>query len=261
MSTASRRPIKPLIVNTLYFSFVFLAAFAIATQALARRVNTYEATRKPIFFAVEKEKVAVSNSVTGRVETVAVTTGQHVRKGDLLLRLVDDGLIDRVNTLKDLAEDNLSAKTELALLEAKKSEYEIHATRDGVVYQIQAAEGSYLTTNSPVIVLFADSNVKLSGMVSQEQYAEIQKNKDMNIYSSRFEQIYHITFEGVGRVQPANAYEDSRYEVKFRFADKDEGAAFIDGESLEVVSKESGEGGFRPLTRVANLWNALILGK
>ena len=43
-----------------------MAALAIATQALARRVNTYEATKKTPLFSVEKERVVLANSVTGR---------------------------------------------------------------------------------------------------------------------------------------------------------------------------------------------------
>lgn len=253
--------VKAFFLNGLYFSIVLVVAIGIATQALARRVNTYEATKQPLFFSVEKERVIISNSVTGRVDTVAVTTGQHVHKGDLLVRLADDSLDQRLSSLELLAEENLSAKTELELLKAKASEYEIRATRDGVVYQIQAAEGSYLTMNSPLLILFADSNVKVTGMVNQPQYAEIQKNKDVDVFSPRFEQVYRISFEGVGRVQPATNFEESKYEIKFRFTNIDEGAAFIDGEGLEVVAKDTRDDAIRPSVRIANLWNSLILGK
>lgn len=251
---------KSHLFNGLYFAVILIAAFGIATQALARKVNTYEMTKKPLFFSVEKERVVISNSVVGRVDEVAVNTGQHVRKGDLLVRLVDDSLGQRTSSLEALSDENLSAKTELAMIKAKASDYNIIAPRDGVVYQIQAAEGSYLAMNSPVIVLFADNNVKVSGTITQEQYAEVQKNKDLDVYSPRFEQIYGISFEGIGRVQPKTELEESKYEVKFRFNDADEGAAFIDGEALEVVSKNSGDEALRPSLRVAKLWNSLIMG-
>lgn len=254
------KKVRSVILNGLYFSLVLIVAVTIATQALARRVNSYEATKQPLFFSVEKERIIISNSVTGRVDMVAVTTGQHVKKGDLLIQLADDSLAQKLASLESFAEENLSAKTELELLKAKASEYEIRATRDGVVYQIQAAEGSYLTMNSPLLILFADSNVKVTGMVNQVQYAEIQKNKDLDVFSPRFEQVYSISFEGVGRVQPATNYEESKYEVKFRFSSQNEGAAFIDGENLEVVSREIEGGAIRPSLRITNLWNALILG-
>lgn len=252
--------IKQFFINSLYFGAVAVIALAISTQALARKVNTYEVTKKPIFFSIEKERIALSNSVTGRVDSVLVTTGQHVNKGDLLMKLVDDSLEPRKQSLRELSEENLSAKTELATLEAKSVDYEIRAPRDGVVYQIQSAEGSYLTMNSPIIVLFADNNVKVVGTVNQEQYTEIQKSKDLDVYSPRFEQIYKISFEGVGRVQPATSVEEGKYEVKFRFSDLNEGAAFIDGEGLNVVSKNTDGEAVRPALRITRMWNKLILG-
>ena len=248
-------------LNGTYFVAVFVVVVAISTQALARKVNTYAANQKPLVFSVEKERMFISNSVPGRVDIVAVNTGQHVKKGDLLIRLVDDSMAMRVASLQSLAEENLSAKTELALLQARSSDYEIVAPRDGVVYQIQAAEGSYLVMNSPVLVLFADSNVKISGTINQDQYAEIQKNKDIDVYSSRFEQVYKISFEGVGRVQPTSNSGESGYEVKFRFSDSNEGAAFIDGEGLEVIAKNNDDEAMRPSSRVTKLWNSMILGR
>lgn len=252
---------KQFFINSVYFTIVFVVAFGIATQALARKVNTYAATQKPLFFSVEKERVVISNSVTGRVDTVAVNTGQHVKKGDLLVRLVDDSLGARMSSLESLSEENLSAKTELASLQARATDYEIVAPRDGVVYQIQTAEGSYLTMNSPVVILFADSNVKIVGTINQAQYTEIQKNKDLDVYSPRFEQVYKISFEGVGRVQSTADASQSGYEVKFRFTDINEGAAFIDGEGLEVIAKSNDGEAMRPSGRVAKLWNSLILGR
>lgn len=245
-------------INALYLFVVFAIALLIATQALVRRVNTYEVTKQPLLFSVSKEKIEISNSVTGRVDQVAVNIGQHVTKGDLLVRLSDDSRAQKLNSLSEVSEENLSAKTEFELLKARASEYEIKAPRDGVVYQIHAAEGSFLNSSSPVLTLFADSNVKLVGNITPAQYAEIQKNKDLDVYANRFEQIYKVSFQGVGRVLPGTQYEESKYEVQFRFANADDGAAFIEGESLEVVSHAEDEQALRPSTRIANFWNKIL---
>ncbi|MFA9262464.1 MAG: HlyD family efflux transporter periplasmic adaptor subunit [Undibacterium sp.] len=250
------------LLNAAYFVGVLLIALIISTQALARRVNTYEATKKPLFFSVEKEQVEVTNSITGRVDYVAVTTGQHVSKGDLLVRLVDDTLGQKLNSLESFAESNLSAKTELEVLKAKSSEYEIRAARDGVIYRIDAVEGSYLNTNSSILTLFADSNVKVVGILDQAQYAEIQNNRSLDVYSPRFEQVYNVSFEGVGRVvEPTEGSKDANYEVKFKFTDSNEGPAFIDGERLEVISSNGDEEVMHPSMKLTKMWNTLILGK
>lgn len=253
--------LKTYTLNMVYFAVVFIIALAISTQALARRVNMYDATSKPIVFSVEKERVYISNSVIGTVGKIFVETGQHVKKGDLLVILEDRGTMQRIQSLEELAEENLSARTELSLLRSTSDDYMITAPRDGVVYQIQAAEGSYLSMNSPVLTIFADSNVRVTGMVNQEQYEKIQKNKNLDVFSPRFEQVFQISFGGIGRVKPATAIEESLYEVKFKFSDQDEGAAFIDGENLEVVSKtDPNKQALKPSQRVTSIWNKLILG-
>lgn len=253
--------LKNFLISGLYFTVIFLAALTIATQALARRVNTYESIKKPLFFSIDKEDIIISNSVAGRVEEVGAVTGQHVQKGDLLFKLVDDNLEQKMASLEKVADKNLSAKTELDLIKARTSEYEMRAPRNGVIYEIHAAEGSYLNTSTPIITMFADSNVKLIGNVNEAQYTEIQKNKNMDVYSSRFNQTYKIIFKGVGRVYAANQNEESKYEMLFQFADSEEGAAFIEGENLEIISKNNNGMYLRPSKRVAEFWNAFIIGK
>ncbi|MDP1620196.1 MAG: HlyD family efflux transporter periplasmic adaptor subunit [bacterium] len=253
--------IKQWLINSAYFVAVFVLAFGIATQALVRRVNGYEATKKPLFFSINKENIILSNSVAGRIENVAVSTGEHVHKGDLLVSIVDDSMTQRIIALKGLANNNISAETELETLKSRVGEYEIRAPRDGVIYYISAAEGSYLNASSPILTMFADSNVKIMGMVNQEQYTKIQQNKEIDVYSPRFEQVYKIIFTGVGRVQAATNSEESKFEIQFRFADEENGAAFIEGEQLEMIARnDTDDAALKPSFRIAKLWNNMILG-
>jgi multidrug resistance efflux pump len=254
---------KNFLINTLYFGFVLSVAFVVATQAIARKVNTYNSTQSPFFIMVDKEELVLSNSVPGRVDQVLVKAGDHVKKDDLIVKLVDDSLQGRIESLTPLAKDNLSARTELALLSARTQEYEIKAPRDGVVYSIDAAEGSFLNVSYPIATLFLDQNVKLTGTLDKRQYARIQKERELNVYSPRLEQVFKVAFSGVGKVLASGRSDDSRYETFFRFSDDEEGLAFIEGESLEVISNDadSGNDGKRPGTRLAEFWNAFILGK
>lgn len=254
---------KNFLINTFYFGFVLLVAGIVATQAIARKVNTYNSTQSPFFLTVDKEELILSNSVSGRVDQVFVKAGDHVKKDDLVVKLVDDSLQGRIDSLSSLVEDNLSARTELALLQSRSKEYEIKAPRDGVIYSINAAEGSYLNISYPVATLFLDQNVKLVGTLDKRQYARIQKERELNIYSPRLEQVFRASFSGVGKVLASEKTDDSMYETFFRFADEEEGLAFIEGESLEVISNEISKSNEskRPGTRLAEFWNAFILGK
>jgi multidrug resistance efflux pump len=248
-------------LNILYFLFVFVAALAIATLALVRKVNSYEASREPLFFAIQKEQIMITSPVAGRLEEVYVKTGQHVKRGDLLAQLADESLDLKINALEDAGSDNLSAKTEAQVLKAQKEQFAIKAPKDGVIYKIDSASGSYLGTSSPIMTMFGDEKVKLNGYLNPVQYADIQKNKQLDVYSPRFQQIYRIELEGVGKVYSGDAYTNSRYEVVFRFADSEEGPAFLEGESMEVVAKTKDDGAKRPTDRVVEFWNKFLIGK
>ncbi len=249
------------LLNLLYFGTVVIAAFSVASLALARQVNTYQATKQPILFTVDKEDIVIATAVTGRVEEVLVHSGQHVKKDELLVRISDQSLVAKLDTLESVADENLSARTEANLLKSQQSLYEITAPRDGVIYKVHAGEGAYLNTNTEIVTLFADSNVKLVGLVYADQYAKIQKTKTVDLYSPRFQQIYNVSLEGVGRVIPATQYEGGRYELQFHFSDENEGAAFIEGESMEVLNTVQSDTAIRPAERLTQFWNMFIIGK
>lgn len=249
------------LLNFLYFTVVVIAAFSVSSLALARQVNTYQATKQPILFTVDKEDIVIATAVSGRIEEVLVHSGQHVKKDDLLVKISDESLTAKLDTLESVADENLSARTEANLLKSQQTLYEIRAPRDGVVYKIHAGEGAYLNTNTEIATLFADSNVKITGLVYTDQYAKIQKSKNVDLYSPRFQQIYSVTLEGVGRVIPATQYEGSRYELQFRFTDANEGAAFIEGEGLEVLNTVQADTAIRPAERLTQFWNMFIIGK
>jgi len=248
------------LLNAVYIIFVFVIAFTIASLALVRKVNSYEASKEPLFFSVQKENIELTSPVAGRLDSIEVRTGQHVKQGEIVAQLSDEFLQKRLEALEQVAEQNLSANTEAQVLRAQREQFQISAPKDGVVYKINSAAGSFLGQGSPLITMFADDKVKLTGYVNSIQYAEIQKNKDLNVYSSRFQQIHTITLEGVGRVQGGAGVDQNKYEVLFRFVDPEEGPAFLEGESLEVVSTQNNEEVKRPVARLVDLWNRFIIG-
>jgi multidrug resistance efflux pump len=252
---------KPIIFNALYLAIVFITSLALATLALTRKINSYAVTNEHLFLNIDKEEILVSNSVTGQVEKVMVQSGDHVKKGDLLINMVDDVMQAKINSLDRVANDNLSAKTESDLLKAEIPQLQIRAPRDGVVYKVNVGEGAYLNRNTELINMYADSDVKLTGLVNEVQFDEIQKNKEIEVYSPRFEQMYTITFTGVGRVKDSTPVMGIQYEVEFLFNDPEEGVAFVPNEKLEVVSLKKQDDVKRPADVIAKFWNSFILGK
>jgi multidrug resistance efflux pump len=248
-------------INLVYFVLVFAVAFAISSLALSRKINSYEAQREPLFFSVQKENIEMTSPVGGRLDSVEVKTGQHVKKGELIAQLSDEALERKLEALEKVSERNLSAETEAQVLRSQKEQFSIRAPKDGVIYKINSASGSFVGQGTPIITMFADERVKLVGYVNPSQYAEIQKTKELNIYSPRFQQIYRIVLEGVGRVQSGQGYDQNRYELVFDFADPEEGPAFLEGESLEVVNKVNDGDAKRPASRIVDFWNSFIIGK
>lgn len=249
------------LLNSLYFFVVFLVSLGFTTLSLARRVNYFESTKQPLLINIDKEDISVTNTVSGQISEILVEEGEHVSEGEVLLVLNDQNTQARIESLEEFEEDNLSARTEVNLLRAQTEQLEIRAPRDGVVYKISVGEGANINLNTELMVLFADSKLRLTGLVSPDQYAEIQNNRVLTAYSSRLEQVYEVEFEGVGRVYPATQHESSKYELVLRFINENEGSAFIEGESLEVISLRQDEEIERPSYQVARFWNQFIMGK
>lgn len=252
---------KVTLLNATYFTAVFFAALALTTLSLARRVNTFESTKQPLLISVDKEDIVVANTVSGKIQEIHVQEGQHVAQGDLLISMEDITTEARIESLEEFAADNLSARTEVNLLRAQAEQYEIRAPRDGVVYQILVGGGANVNFNTHLMTLFADDNMRITGLVNPEQYAEIQKSRIVSAYSQRLEQVYDAELEGVGKVFPATAFDTSKYELILRFVNEDEGAAFIEGENLEIISLRQEDAIARPSYVVSQFWNHFIIGE
>ena len=259
--------VKKWFYNGIIFFFVFMAVFAIAAQALVHKINTYNLTNKVFFLSVDKEDVVVSSTIAGRVSEVFVEPGSHMKEGELMIRLVDESLIPKIDALEDVAGENLSARTELELIRARSEEYDIRAPRDGVIYQMSVTKGSYVQSGTQVATIFADQNVTLVGEIKPQQYALIEKYKGMSVFSPRLGQVYTVYFHGIGRVLEKEIFSNGQttqkeeyYEVKFTLENENEGASFIEGERFEVVPEQQKKDRLKPAFQLARLWNGLVLG-
>lgn len=259
---------KENVINSIYLVAIFVFALLVSTQALARKVNTYQTMTNPILFYVDKHDISVASGVSGRVNEVLVSLGSHVNKGDLLVKIDREAFDGKMKALEEVAANNLSARTELDVLRKQSESFNIYATQDGVIYKINATEGSYVQPGAEVVVLFADKDAHLLSNVTPAQYGELQARNKISIYSARLKQSFSVKLSGIGKVTDDYEFLDSKttkkvrkYELIFDFEDADTGAVFIEQESLQLMNDVDRGGIKRPTARVANLWNALILGK
>ncbi|TXH08058.1 MAG: HlyD family efflux transporter periplasmic adaptor subunit [Candidatus Moraniibacteriota bacterium] len=273
MSQSTNRSIKKIIVNGLYLSAAFLFAFMIATQALMHKINNYELNKSLIFLTVKKERVDVSTTVAGRIEEILVRQGTHVKEGDVVVRIKDDVREFKIDALRDVARENLSARTELELLLSQTDAYEIRAPRTGIVEKVNSTKGTSLIEGAVILTVYADDDLQLVGNIRPEQYNLIDKHRSISVFNPRLGQAFTASFQGItgvrddllpdGTLAPTqndDSKKNEMYEIRFSLNEKEEGGSFIEGEKLEVISENAEVEQLKPLYRLARMWNSLILG-
>lgn len=143
-----------------------------------------------------EEEVEIRSEVEGRILTINFVEGRHVRKGDLLIKLIDDDLQAELKKLllqEDLASQDVFRKSKLLELDAISSEeYEqatnqlgvIRADIDLVEYKISQTEirapfsgviglryvspGGYVSSSTMVTTLLATDPVRIEFTVPEK---------------------------------------------------------------------------------------------
>ncbi len=263
----SNTRLKENIVNGIIFTLVFVVAILFTTQALARKINSYQTMNNSISFVVKKQKVNVVSAINGRIKEIKVTPGEHVNKGDLLLSLDMSEYNRKVEVLKAMSDSNLSAKTELNTLLTQKDYFNIYAPQDGVVSEISVTKGSYIPGGTSVVTLFSDYDAQVIAYATPVQYEEVQNKEKIRVYSDRLKQAFELKLNGIGKMTTDYETFDntspklSKYELVFSFTNPDDGAVFIEQESLHFINIVDDKQIKRPSERIKRMWNALILGK
>jgi len=259
MQLINRNSITVSLINGLYFITIFLLALIFASLGLARRLNTYDATKPAQELIIKKNQIDITNVVSAQVAEVLVEEGQAVREGDLIIRLEDPVTAAKIKSLEAVSRENISARTEAEVLKAQKVYYNIFAPEDGIVYKVDTAKGAYLGYPVKLVTIFSDSSVTLTGLFYPNEYSELLKAGNLDVYNSRLEQVFEVSFKGVSQVIniPGNS---TQYELSFKFIEKSDAAAFLQGERVIVQSRSRDANGIRPEDLIKRFWNSFILG-
>jgi|GEM_PF-1355450 len=248
------------ILNIVVYLAVFAGASALSIFALTRKIDSFSGSQNKIIFNVIKPEINISNTVPGRVDKILVKEGQRIKKDDLLIVLSDAATKAKLDTLNQISATNVSAQTEAKVIQATQSFYQIHAPQDGVIFRINVTEGTYLNQNSTIMVVYGNENIKLLGHVGLQDYTKFSGTNSFEMFSPRFAQNFQTTLEGAGRVIPGTQYDEAKYELQFNFADQNEGAAFIQGEGLQLVSKTDTSASVSSADKIANIVREFVAG-
>ncbi len=264
--------LKEALFNVFAFILIFLFVLFVSTQALARKMNTLQTIGSPIFFYVDKKNVSVSSEVSGKIKEILVSSGQHVKRGELAVLIDATKIRERIATLEEFAEENVSARTEISILNNLLDNYKIYVPQDGVIDEVPKVKDSSVNTGDTLFSMFANSGTRLITRVTPNQYRELQKYHTVNVYSDRLGQVFSIEFESVRRVvketifsKNGNPIDVQKYELVFHFRNAEDGNAFFDNEFLEITSNSTGDNDDNsikyPMEYLRDMWNALIIGK
>ncbi len=158
---------------------------------------------------VEAELIFVSPDEQGRVETLKVREGDHVKKGELLFEVDDDlqkadvvvrntavinaqQAFDRAKELLksaagtqktyDDAEAALrQAKANLEWSQTRLSRRDAHSPGDGTVEQIYFRPGETVAAGKPVVALLPPGNLKIRFFAPQSMLPEIKYGETVGV--------------------------------------------------------------------------------
>ncbi len=246
---------KNTLINILYFIVIFAFTFLVAGVSLARKLSFDNLVNRQLILTVQKEKITLSNTAAGTVNEVLVRPGDRVKEGQVVVKLSDSLYKARLRTLENLGSDNLSAQTEAALLRLDSSSFNIVASKDGIVQEVNVSDGSYIQTSTSVMTIYTNENAVAFATVGSEQLSTIQKIQKVDGLNQRLGLSFTLNYKGVEKVQE-QTNQGVLYKVLFNFENPTDAEAFLDNETVEVVSFKK-EIAVKPAELFANVWNKI----
>ncbi|MEK7571965.1 MAG: biotin/lipoyl-binding protein [Patescibacteria group bacterium] len=248
-----------IILNILFFTIVAVLAISVATIALTKKVNEYRAENtNDIHGVVVKQIVPVLALSDGIVTSIKVKTGDHVKKGQVLVRIDNPMLRSKINSLKEF-KDNVSAQTEAKVAEEELKNLIIVSSVDGIVGEITITEGGPVNDLSKAMEIYSSEHVRFLSELTVEEYQQVQKLQNIKAYSARLNQSFQVKAE---KLKP-EAEEDKEINAKklglyFVFADKSDAASLLHNEDLELKVVTDEDQINKPIDFFVNFWNGLL---
>ncbi|NOZ01455.1 MAG: efflux RND transporter periplasmic adaptor subunit [Deltaproteobacteria bacterium] len=198
----------------------------VATQKAAR--STMEDTRRFTGFTYPWEARGVGFMVAGRVTSIKVDEGDHVKKGQTLATLDPsdyalqeqlariqvealepnfqrvDGLV-KEKALSEAKLDELRGKYQAALTQRKQARRQVEYTRlaapsDGVVMERKTSVGQVIGAGMPAVVLLDLSRLKVKFGVTQQDLHLFEKGRELPLTFPGVEREYTGRIDGVSVV-------------------------------------------------------------
>lgn len=233
---------KENILNFIYFTVIFAAAFGISSLALYRKINAYSATDHGLKLSVVKDEAKVDSLISGRIQSVKVEEGQIINVGEELFHIEP--------TNAEFASETVTL-TEEGL-------YIIYSPISGTVSEINTTVGSSVRPELPLVSLFSADNIKLMAKTNRDEYLRLQKRPELRVYNDRLQRSFDVEYEGISKVNLTDGMGEE-YNLLFSVNNDDNAQAMINGETVVVIPNVEVEN-TRPEQIIVDFWNKFLVG-
>lgn len=181
---------------------------------------------------IDKE-VTINAQANGQIESINVSEGQKVKKGQTLARIDTEILASNVEELKtrlEFAEYNYekqkelfdrgvgtefeleqasnqlnTLKSQLNTLQTQKSKSVVKAPFDGIVDEIFSNEGEMAGMQSPLMRIVNNEEVRIAANISEHYYTKIKEGTPAKAFIPTLNDTMDLTISSIGNyIHPTN---------------------------------------------------------
>lgn len=248
-------------LNIIFFSIIFIVALAIATMALAKKVDDYnKQLSADVRGTVIKSTVPVDTPVRGTIKVLNVQIGQEVKKGDLLAELDNKELESKVKIL-DQYKNNTSAQTEAKIAQEELKSLEIYAPIDGIVGELYVSEGSPVEDLGKILTIYSNDDIKLLAYLRVRDYQIVSQLHEIRAYSERLNQNFYIVPDILNpELFTSQTTGDKKIGMYFTFKDKAGAAYLLNKEDLVLKIDALDQEVLKPIDIFIKFWHTVFSG-
>ncbi len=250
-----------LFLNIIFFSVVVIAAFAVSTIALTKKVNEYRAqTAKGITATVTKQQLPIVSFSSGYVKKIYVKEGKEVKKNDLLVVIDNPVLKGKVLALQNYP-DNVSAQTEAKVAEEEMKGLNVYAPVDGFVSDVSITEGSPIENFSKLMTVYSNENVEVLADLTDDQYLATQQMHEIKVYSKRLNQDFVVVPDVLRPDTKMGSMQTKQIGLYFIFKDPIAAKSLLNNEDVQLELNNQSDNTRKPIDVFVDFWNSLLLDK
>ncbi len=141
----------------------------------------------------EADSYSQKSLSSGTVETLEIKNGDYINKGDLIMVLSNDSLLE---SLSDAQTDLSNAYEDLNDIKDTNDFYTITAPIDGVISEINYSEGDYVREESVLATIINTSDLEFSISVDELEILDVEIGQEVDVTIDALEETATTPLKG-----------------------------------------------------------------